>query len=190
MKRNFPAIALIVLLTAAGCTHRGTPPAASTTESMKPGNMTPFDDNNWKDGPAILPKAALLTALTTQNATGNRRLWRLPIVIELLPNDDRAYRQAYIAVEPSIAKVDRIELWLEDSALGVSLQDRVRQYCPNGGLCSLWVAGYWGTDMPASGRNASQQGNKAPYPFALRAVLGTQAGADASNEGSIVKYRD
>nr|MBP6721092.1 hypothetical protein [Bacteroidia bacterium] len=83
-----------------------------------------------------------------------------------------------------------IELWLEDSALGVSLQDRVRQYCPNGGLCSLWVAGYWGTDMPASGRNASQQGNKAPYPFALRAVLGTQAGADASNEGSIVKYRD
>ncbi len=194
MKRNFTSasaiIVLLLLLTTLGCKHRGNAPAASTPETMKPGNMTPFDDSNWKDGPAILPKAALLTALSTKNTGGNRRLWRLPIFIELTPDDDRAYRRAFISVDPAMPKESRIELWLEDSALGVSLQDRVRQYCPNGGSCGLWVAGYWGSDMLTSGGNEGQKGNKPPYPFSLRAVLGTQAAADASNEGTIVKYRD
>jgi hypothetical protein len=183
------AFALLVLL-GWGCIHRGNPPSNPTPETMKPGNMTPFDDSKWMDGPTILPKDKLLKALQEKQIQGKRRLWRLPVVIELAPGDARAYRKAMISVEPAMSAEDRIDLWLEDSALGVSLEERVRQYCPNGGTCSLWVAGYWGSEMLTTGGNEGDRGNKAPYPFSLRSVIGTQAAADASNSGTIVKYRD
>lgn len=157
---------------------------------MAPGNMTPFDDQNWSEGPSVLIKEELLAALQWKNANGKRRLWRLPVVIELDAAGMRGIKRAYVGIGIDVTVEDQIELHLQDGALGVSLQDRLRQYCPTGSVCKLWVAGYWGEDVPRILGNEGVFDAERPYPFALRAVLGKQEGDWAADGNARSRFRD
>jgi hypothetical protein len=160
----------------------------NTQKDMAPGNMTPFDDQNWSEGPSVLNKKELLAALQRKNENGKRRLWRLPVVIELEEDGLRGIKSAYIGIDVNVLVADQIQLRLQDGALGVSLQERIRQYCPTGSVCKLWVAGFWGTDMPTTIGNEGDL--DAEKPFALRAVLGKQQGDWASDGNARSRFRD
>jgi hypothetical protein len=179
-------VTVMCLVYWAGCHAKS---STANSISMAPGNKTPFDDTRWQDGPTLLPRADLLAALMEKNPSGKRRMWRLPVILEPTSGEVGAYRKAYIGVDAGLDPKDRIFLWLHDSALGVSLAERVRQYCPEQNICRLWVAGYWGPDMLTTLGNEGEKQAAEPYPFSLRSVLGPQTNGGA-NTSATVRYRD
>jgi hypothetical protein len=192
MKRKNHRIWIVMmacmLMVYAICTSRKS--NTSTTATSMERKLTPFDDTNWNTGLRLLPKSELLAALTAKNASGKRRLWRLPVIIEIEEGGLGSPRKAYIAVDSTMAPGDRIHLWLHDSALGVSLADRVRQYCGGKSTCRLWVAGIWGPDMLTTLGNEGEKKEGEPYPFSLRAVIGVQGDNEGTNATATVKFRD
>jgi len=87
-------------------------------------------------GAALTPKPKLVEWLDGQKHGTEARLIRLPLV---LPKVDGNY-------DISKAKVgtaaDALELYANDSALGVGLADRASQKC-QGPTCAFLVEGYW-----------------------------------------------
>jgi hypothetical protein len=177
-----------IVLIGFGCSPRAS--SSSTTATPMERNKVAFDDSNWQDGPKLLPKENLLAALTAKTSENKKRLWRLPIVVEREEGVPGSYRKAYIAVDSTMPAHDRIYLWLHDSALGVPLSERVRQYCGDQSACRLWVAGVWGPDMLTTLGNEGDKKEGAPWPFSLRSVIGPQEGKEATNASAIVQYRD
>lgn len=117
-------------------------------------------------GPAIAPAEPLERWIATELQRDPRAVLKLPFAIE-----PAAPRKAWLGVEPKGAPVA-----LDDSALGISLADRVRHACPGTpGRCVLWLSVRRG---PLLG--APEPG--APPAYAVLAVhdavaAGTEAGA-------------
>lgn len=158
--------------------------------TMKITNLTPFDDNNWASECKILPSNAFIRLLEESRNSAKRRLWRIPVIVELDGDWRRLIRSAYIGVVADLATEDRIYLSMEDSALGVSLAERMNQYCPNEHVCRLWVAGYWGMKEPHFGENPDPHDQIGSTTFSLRAILGSQSASDNSNAEAIARFRD
>lgn len=72
---------------------------------------------------------------------------RLPVIVR--------FAQPFGIAEAFIGTVDRIDaetmfLRLNDSAMGVSLDERVRERCSKSETaCAVWLEGYWGSRIPA-----------------------------------------
>ena len=121
---------------------------------------------SWVPGPSIHSSSALLAwlAKNEKQANGMRRRVRIPVVVFF---DD--YRLdvsgAFLGVSPD--DPSDIALDLDDSALGISLIERLRERCPaDQPSCVIRVEGYWGplVDIPADR-------TPPPYPFAVLDVL-------------------
>ena len=87
---------------------------------MRP--LTAYVEQAKEPGPKLAPEAALVAWL---EGAGDAVL-RLPLTIV-----DQGARLGSLAVE------------VDDTALGISLADRVRQACPGGRPCRVWVEGRW-----------------------------------------------
>lgn len=121
---------------------------------------------SWVPGPSVHSSSLLLTwlAKNAKTAHGKRQRVRIPVVVFF---DD--YRLdvsgAFLGVSPD--DPNDIALVLDDSALGISLVERLRERCPaDQPSCVIWVEGYWGplVDIPADP-------TPPPYPFAVLGVL-------------------
>ncbi len=105
-------------------------------------------------GPRITPTAELLAWLQTP-AQPRRRI-RLPVVVEF---DELGIRDCFVGDDD-----DRLAIRIDDTALGISLVDRLRGDHP-GGRCVVWLEGYWGA-LVSGGPELPEQGEKR-WPFAV-----------------------
>jgi hypothetical protein len=89
-------------------------------------NKTPYAPPTYVRGPAIANSSELVAWLATQ-----ARRVRLPVVI-----DPRSPMQGYVGP---------VAVELDDTALGISLADRLRSIPPtfDGTRCALWLEGRW-----------------------------------------------
>lgn len=85
-------------------------------------NKTSYVPPTYVRGPAVANSAELVSWLATQ-----ARRVRLPVVI-----DPRSPMQGYVGP---------VSVELDDTALGVSLADRLRSF--GGTRCALWLEGRW-----------------------------------------------
>ena len=92
-----------------------------------PGTMAPHVEKSFTVGPKLLPAADLSKWLDAKRDTV---LLRLPVTIT----------RGRVG-EPLRAKLGEIDVRLDDGALGVSLEDRLREACPDGATCRVWLEG-------------------------------------------------
>ena len=123
---------------------------------------------SWVSGPSIEPPDGLLAWLST-NATkpdGKRRRLRIPVVIHF-DEHQLQITNAFLGVPSEASK--GVTLHLDDSALGISLRDRLRKRCVKDELaCTVWLEGYWGSLIGSDDKNRT---TSPPYPFAVLDVL-------------------
>lgn len=94
---------------------------------------------------------------------------KLPVFFERAESGIRSYEKAYIGTRQMPDGPQRVNLRLNDSALGVSLADRLSQLCPDAGGCCLWLAGYWNEKSVLDSVSEQSEGL---HSFGIRAVLG------------------
>jgi len=105
---------------------------------------TPEPDRNFVDGPPIEPAAGLLAWLEKTGAAQPRKRIRLPVVVRFSDAHRIGLDGGHIGVSPAIAP-GAIQVALDDTAMGISLLDRVREACPDDKQteCVVWLEGTW-----------------------------------------------
>jgi hypothetical protein len=135
---------LLCLLTVFSC-H----PKSATT---MPGNKTPYvNEHPFTKGPAFNhPDEVYQWAESMQNhPNGKQRHFRLPVFVDRTPEPDVLNpRRYYAGVEKGSSDQQALEIRLDDGRLGVSLSDRIDQYCPEPEQsCIIQVEATWGPLM-------------------------------------------
>jgi len=141
-----------------------TPPTESNTEVA------------WEVGPDVdSPTEIAKWIQGVRSKPGDERpLVRIPVVA-FMDEHRLQISSAFLGVSPDAS--NHIALRLDDSALGISLVDRVRRHCPGDPRsCVIWVEGYWG---PLIGLPEEAHATP-PYPFAVLEVL-SESPANATN---------
>jgi hypothetical protein len=141
-----------------------TPAKENTAMQSRPGNLA--------EGPTIQPASQLLSWLekNARDEAGNRRIFRLPVVVRFEDEHRLALGPAYIGVSEASLGSDRVALALDDTGLKVSLLDQLNQRCTRPAtVCALWLEGYWGPLVQAGSSSDPPDGDKT-HPFAVLAV--------------------
>ena len=127
---------MVVVALLAGCGKSPTVDKPSGNGSM---NKTPSKGSGaaFVQGASLTPNDKLVEWLDKQKLDGKPRLVRLPLV---LPKGQLGYdiSKARIGGSP-----DALEIYADDSALGVGLADRAADNCDDAPTCAFWVEGYW-----------------------------------------------
>lgn len=84
-------------------------------------------------GPSLEPSDQLVAWMDGQKRGKESRLLRLVIV---LPKGQMGF-------DISKAKIGSLEVYANDSALGIGLADRAEQKCADAATCAFQVEGYW-----------------------------------------------
>ena len=92
---------------------------------MRP--LTPYQEKPKARGPRLEPLAELKRWLEAQPG-----VLRVPLTLER--GAPRGWTRAWLGP---------LEVKVSDSALGVSLADRLQVACPGEGECRVWVEGRW-----------------------------------------------
>lgn len=91
----------------------------------------------FERGAALSPKDKLVEWLDGQKLDGKPRLLRLPIVLS----------RGQVGFDISKVKIgagaDALEVYANDSSLGVGLGDRADNQCGDAATCAFRVEGYW-----------------------------------------------
>lgn len=106
---------------------------------MRPRLKSPEPQRTFVPGPPIQPAPALLAWLTEKP----RGRIRLPVTVpkgQVHWNSSRAY-VGIREDEPA-----RLELHLNDTAMGIALGDHLRRVC-TGDVCRVWLEGVWGCSL-------------------------------------------
>jgi hypothetical protein len=122
-----------------------TPPARNgVTDAMPQHPLTPEPERTFVDGPPIDPPDALLEWLETTASADPRPRIRLPVVVRFRDQHRLGLDGGHIGVSPA-ALPGVIGVTLDDSAMGISLLDRVRDACPDSKetVCPVWLEGTW-----------------------------------------------
>ena len=116
-------------------------------------NPTHTETAGLESGPLLgEPEATLGLWFEANAAAGERRIrLRIPVVVTAPPDASPGSRGAVLARPAGAAP---LAVDLDDSALGISLCDRLRSLCPGSGECALWLEGYWGSlvELPGTGQ--------------------------------------
>ena len=136
-------------------TERSDRPAAETTaggeaapapgDAMPQNLKTPEPERTFVDGQPIEPPAKLLEWLESTGSAEPRPHIRLPVVVRFSNPHRIGLAGGHIGVSLAI-RPDAIQVALDDTAMGISLLDRVRQTCPDDKQteCAVWLEGTWG----------------------------------------------
>jgi hypothetical protein len=112
-------------------------PKTMTEDSAK--TMRPYQEPAMEKGPLLFPKTDLKKAL--EATYGQPIHWKLPVTVQ---RDDLGQaKSAQIGLKGLGEEKDRLPIQLDDSGLGISLNERLDQYCESGNPCDIWVVGRW-----------------------------------------------
>lgn len=105
---------------------------------------TPEPERSFVDGPPIEPPGALLKWLESTATAQPKKRIRLPVVVHFKDAHRIGLDGGHIGTSPA-ALPGAIQLALDDTAMGISLLDRVRQACPDQKQtdCVVWLEGTW-----------------------------------------------
>jgi hypothetical protein len=92
-------------------------------------NLTPTPLLDFIDGPSATDEPALRAWLKARES--DKHELRLPVAMENSGTGLRNFKVGAVAIE------------VDDTALGISLHDRVRALCGDAERCSAWLEGYW-----------------------------------------------
>ena len=127
---------VLVALLAAGCGKGATVDKPSGNGSMNK-TMNKGSGATFEQGAALSPADKLVAWLDSQKLDGKPRLLRLPIVLS----------RGQVGFDISKAKVgagaDALEIYANDSSMGVGLADRAEDKCGDAPTCAFRVEGYW-----------------------------------------------
>lgn len=149
------------------------------------GELVIQECRGWVGGPPIQPTHELLHWLerNVKGADGKRRRLRLPVVVSLGEPYPLGLGRACVGI--SLESSNEIALTLDDSALGISLLERVRTLCVDNGVsCALWLEGYWG---PLLERPPGAIGGAEQHTFAVLTVLAAIDGASGADINVLVE---
>lgn len=106
---------------------------------------TPEPERTFVNGPPIDPPEALLEWLETTASAEPRPRIRLPVVVRFKDQHRLGLDGGHIGVSPAATPAE-IKVTLDDTAMGISLLDRVREACPapTETSCAVWLEGTWG----------------------------------------------
>lgn len=138
------------------------------TMTRAPGPKTPQPRRDFVAGPALAPADALLDWLKAHPDT----LVRLPVVVRFADDWRHTLAEVYIGSDPDPAAArpaDAITLHLDDTALGISLSDRLARLEPAAAtVIVLQVEGFFRPSALAALEDDAQP--PPPWPFSLRDV--------------------
>ena len=134
-------------------------------ESME---MKAYQEPAYSLSLPIVPRKTLLKAL--DKAGREMRIVKIPVVVRIAADGLRAWEDAFVGADENMADEDKIRLRLNDSHLGLSLADRIHQYCPDGKWCKLWLTGLWMQESPVIDADS----DPTRFPFSIRAVTSAQ----------------
>jgi len=111
---------------------------------MNDGRKKPEPPRTFVDGPTIDPPAKLLEWLEKTAAAEPSRRIRLPVVVRFTNQHRIGLDGGHIGVSAAVTP-DAIQVSLDDTAMGISLLDRVRGACPDEKetSCAVWLEGTW-----------------------------------------------
>ncbi|MBZ0231157.1 MAG: hypothetical protein K8M05_02330, partial [Deltaproteobacteria bacterium] len=156
MARPILAAPLLVALLSCGCptkTAEPTPPPTTTPVAVDASPTSePVEDamsNSFVPGPSLSPSEPLLAWLQASAQGGERRLLRLPVVVNFANPGRFSFGVCWIGTEPATPgaspPADAVLLKLDGTGLSVSLVEQVKQKCGDKALsCALWLDGLWG----------------------------------------------
>lgn len=151
-------------------------PIGAFSQSQTPGSvmeMKPFQEPTYKPAVALGDSKVVLKAL--EQASRHQLLVKLPVIVTLRENGRPSWDQVVIGTDP--AADDPLVISLDDSALGVSLADRLHQSCTDNGPCRLWLVGYW-HDKMVQYDECSPSLKRRMLQLSIRHVVGPQADSD------------
>ncbi len=136
------------------------PIAQAHADEPSPMHKTPKPEYVFAEGPALTDTDILLTWFKANTGA----YVRLPVAIEFTTEGLRNVSRAWIAASTDDPAKDAIFLDLDDTTLGVGLDDRLHGLCVEQARCVIWIEGRWGQSMPAFGPEKPTP----PYPFTVR----------------------
>lgn len=72
---------------------------------------------------------------------------RVPVVIERRADGLGGVQSAWVGASAEPAPADALQLTLDDTTMGISLADQLRNLCPEDGRCVVWIEGRWGAAL-------------------------------------------
>lgn len=120
------------------------------------------------EGPSIQESEPLLEWLNSnaRSASGQPRLFRLPVVISFEDKFRLELGNAFIGVSEERLGENAIELSLDTAAMGISLWSLLNERCPKASIsCAVWLDGYWGSAIELDQPQTRKAGEK--WPFAV-----------------------
>lgn len=119
---------------------------ANHGDAMPPPQIpkTPEPPRSFTDGPPIEPPDQLLRWLETTASAEPRPRIRLPVAVRFRDSSRIGLDGGHIGVTPAVLP-SAIQVALDDTAMGISLLDRVRAACPDAAqtACVVWLEGTW-----------------------------------------------
>lgn len=132
--------------------------------------LSPSPFLQFVDGPAYADPDVLAWLERSQRA-----MLRVPVVVEFTDEYRLGVGRAWIGTTDADAGPDAIFLKLDDSQMGVALLEPLRQSCPPGRRCAVWVEGMWGAAL--SGLPALSDSGPKRHPLTVRRFGGVQVSA-------------
>lgn len=122
------------------------------SNSNMPLNKTPYENTNkFVNGPSLDKAEEVESWAEAREMKGEKtkRHFRLPVYVDRDPIDNYLNPVRYYAgVEAGSATPKPLELRLDDGRLGISLDDRIREYAPaDQPWCILMIEATWGPLM-------------------------------------------
>lgn len=115
---------------------------SSEAMNLEAGNMKAYQIPEFEKLQPIVPKSELQIAIV--KARQIKQVWKIPVVMRQAEMGGVA--DAYIGTSLSIDEEDRMKIKLNDSRLGVGLEDRLHSRWEDG-YCKAWLVGQWGGDI-------------------------------------------
>jgi hypothetical protein len=121
--------------------------------------MGSLDDlfEDYSQGPRILPREALIAFFESQE---HKPTVKIPVILSF---SDEADEEVYIAVSEDIDAADKVLLDLDDSGLGVGMEERVEAAFGDQRICHAWLIGKWGALLEIPGLELPE----GTYPFTV-----------------------
>jgi len=138
-------------------------------EANVKGEKTPRAAVNYQPGPVMGSAAELAAWLEATAGEDPMSVWlKIPVRMELNPTGLFRIQAISLGFDAS----DPLTLKLDDSLMGLSLEDRLGEYCPAAAeACELWVEGHWGQTHPLPGLDDETA-------FTVRGVVGVKGDDD------------